>query len=486
MDLITDFVSLEQAADMFSVREQGIPIWWFIRQRAYALLRQKATGIDSLRKTADSLRPVQSLSMGLDAFAKGFINPYRSSKILALSMSSARRHLTENGHAFDVFFDFLSHVPDCDYAVMEFPDRTPHSVRPYSSKVFYGDWISARGNLARRFAVGYSCKGAQVEIRDKFLHMARDVGVEIPFQEADSLVSREAAFVRSTMPLARTAIGVIKPRIVLVECGYAPSHMVVQIAAKELGIPVLEMQHGLISDQSLGYQFGIRNDSSLEDSPFPDKILVFGDHFKHLLVTNPHIREDMIVSVGYPYLWLFLQDRQSLSRAMRESVLITSQPGLGGFWSDFAVEVARKTGRRVTIKPHPAEMDRIGSIFGNALASGLVDVIADQSSLYDLFPRTEFHLSVWSTSHLEAIAFGLKDIVVCAGGMEDQFTFLKELGLPFASNPDEVVQIMRNYPNIEPVRRYVHEEVFSLHKNPLEVMTSVIQRTVKNFGCRIM
>ena len=45
--------------------------------------------------------------------------------------------------------------------------------------------------------------------------------------------------------------------------------MVVQIAAKQVGIPVLELQHGLISDQSLGYQFGIGNDSTLTDSPFP-------------------------------------------------------------------------------------------------------------------------------------------------------------------------------------------------------------------------
>ncbi len=480
MDLISEFVRLEQAADMFSIRARGAPIWWFIRPRAYALLKNKVTGVNHLEKTADSLRPIQALGRGLDAFGQGLLHSYRTSEILALSTSSARRHVTENGQAFDVFFDFLSLIPDCDYAVMEFPDRTLHGVRPYSSKVFYGDWMAARGNLARRFAARLSCRGAEVEIRDKFLDMARDIGVELSFREADRLVSSEAAFVRSTMPLARAAIDAIKPNTVLVECGYSPSHMVVQIAAKQMGIPVLELQHGLISDQSLGYQFGIRKDSTLEDSPFPDKILVFGDHFKHLLMTNPYIREDMIISAGYPYLWLSLHEHQNWSGAMRESILITSQPGLGEFWSNFAVEVARKSGRGVTLKPHPAEMDRIGSIFGNALSSGLVDVVADQSSLYDLFPRTQFHLSVGSTSHLEAIAFGVKDIVVCAGGMEDQFTFLEQLGLPFANNPDEVVQIMCNYPDIEPVRRYVGEKVFSLHKNPLEIVESVIQRSVKH------
>lgn len=480
MDLITDFVSLEQAADMFSVREQGIPIWWFIRQRAYALLWQKVTGIDHLEKTADSLGSFQALGRGLGALGQGLLRPYRSGEILALSTSSARRHVAENGQAFDVFFDFLSLVPDSDYAVMEFPDRLPHSVRPYSSKVFYGDWIAVRGNLARRFASRLSSRGAEVEIRDKFLEIARDIGVELSFRVADRLVSREAAFVRATIPLARAAVDAIRPRTVLVECGYSPSHMVVQIAAKQVGIPVLELQHGLISDQSLGYQFGIGNDSTLTDSPFPDKILVFGDHFKHLLMTNPYIREDMIVSAGYPYLWLSLHGHQNSSGAMNESILITSQPGLGEFWSDFAVEVARKAGRRVTIKPHPAEMDRIGSIFHNALSSGVVDVIADQSSLYELLSRAEFHLSVGSTSHLEAMAFGVKDIVVCAGGMEGQFTFLKQLGLPFASNADEVVQIMRNYPDIEPIKRYVGEKVFSLHKNPLEVMASVIQRSMED------
>jgi hypothetical protein len=480
MDLLSKFVRLERAADMFSIREQEISIWWFIRPRAFALLKSKATGIDHLEKTADSLGSFQALGRGLGALGQGLLHPYRSSEILALSTSSARRHVTENGQAFDVFFDFLSLVRDCDYAVMEFPDRRPHSARPYSPKVIHGDWMAARGNLARRFSARLSCRGAEVEIRDKFLDIARDIGVELSFREADHLVCRETAFVRSTMPLARAVIDAIKPRTVLVECGYSPSHMLVQIAAKQMGIPVLELQHGLISDQSVGYQFGIRNDSILEDSPFPDKILVFGDHFKHLLMTNPYIREDMIVSAGYPYLWLNLHKHRNASGAMSESILITSQPGLGGFWSDFAVKVARKTGRRVTIKPHPAEMDRIGSIFHNALSSGVVDVIADQSSLYELLSRAEFHLSVGSTSHLEAMAFGVKDIVVCAGGMEGQFTFLKQLGLPFASNADEVVQIMRNYPDIEPIKRYVGEKVFSLHKNPLEVMASVIQRSMED------
>jgi len=480
MNLMGEFVRLEQAADMFSIQEEGIPLWWLIRPRAYALLKNQVAGIDHLEKTADSLRPIQALGRGLGALGQALLHPYRPSEVLALSTSSARRHTTEAGQAFDVFFDFLSLVSDCDYAVMEFPDRRPHSARPYSSKVFYGDWIAVRGNLARWFAARYSCRGAEVEIRDKFLDIARDIGVELSFREADRLVSREAAFVRATIPLARAAIDAIRPKTVLVECGYSPSHMVVQIAAKELGIPVLELQHGLISDQSLGYQFGIRNDSTLEDSPFPHKILVFGDHFKHLLMTNPYIREDMIVSAGYPHLWLSLHGHQNSSGAMSESILITSQPGLGEFWSDFAVEVARKAGQRVTIKPHPAEMDRIGSIFHNALSSGVVDVIADQSSLYELLSHAEFHLSVGSTSHLEAIAFGVKDIAVCAGGMENQFTFLRQLGLPFASNADEVVQIMRNYPDIEPIKRYVSEKVFSLHKNPLEVMASVIQRSMED------
>lgn len=85
-----------------------------------------------------------------------------------------------------------------------------------------------------------------------------------------------------------------------------------QFVAKQMGIPVLELQHGLIGTQSIGYQFGISCDSALLGSPFPDVIIVFGDHFRRLLTINPYIKENMIVSAGYPYLWLSLQNPESL------------------------------------------------------------------------------------------------------------------------------------------------------------------------------
>jgi len=478
MDLIGQFVRLEQAADMFSIRERGVPIWWFIRQRAYALLWQKLTGIDSLGKTADALRPVQSLSRGLDAFIKRLSRSYRPTEILALSTSSARRHLVEDGRAFDVFFDFLSFIPDCDYAVMEFPDRNPHSARPYSPKVLYGDWIAARGNAARLLAGRLSCCGVEVKIRDKLMDMAREIGVELSLREVDRLVSREAAFVRFTMPSAKAVIDAVRPKVVLVECGYAPSHMVVQLAAKQKGILVIELQHGLISDQSIGYQFGVVRDSDLDDSPFPDILLTFGDHFKRVLMKNPRIRESRIISTGYPYLWLMLKNHARPTRPKPEMILITSQPGLGQFWANFALEIVRNIRRRVTIKPHPSEMDRIDILFGKVLSSDLVEVIRDQKSLYDLLPHTEFHLSVASSSHLEAIAFGVNDIVVCGGNMEQQLSFLRKMGLPFASNADEVVKIIHDYPDIESARRYIQEDVFSLDKDPLEAVASVIKQCI--------
>ncbi|QUL99330.1 MAG: hypothetical protein IMF26_04560 [Candidatus Fermentithermobacillus carboniphilus] len=482
MDLIGEFCRLELAADMFSVQERGVSIWWFIRQRAYALLWQKLTGIDSLGKTADSLRPIQSLNMGLGAFARGLFHPYRPTEILALSTSSARRNLTEDGRAFDVFFDFLSFIPDCDYAVMEFPDRNPHSSRPYSPRVFYGDWIVARGNAGRAIGGQLSCRGVVAEVRDRLIDIAREIGVKLSIREADRLVAREAAFVRFTMPLARAIIEAVRPKVVLVECGYAPSHMVVQLAAKRRGIPVIELQHGFISEQSIGYRFGIARDSDLDESPFPDILLTFGDHFKRILLKNSVIREDRIISTGYPYLWLALKNHAGPTRPKREMILITSQPGLAAFWADFALDVARKIGRRVTIKPHPAEMDRINTLFAKVLSAELVEIVRGRRSLYDLLPRAQFHLSVASTSHLEAIAFGVNDIVVSAGNMEQQFGFLKRMGLPFASNADEVNNIIQDYPDIERARKYVREDVFSLNRDPLQAIGSVIQRFMSNPG----
>lgn len=476
---VSKFLALEKQLGLFQFKVYGVHIWWFIRNRAFSLLHSKLTGVN-LRANVDSLGSLGALRMALRALPHLRYMPSARSDILAVSTASARRHLTEDGLGFDVFFDFLSCIKEYDYTVLEMPDRMPHFRPAYSPKVFYGDYLSLVGNIGRSIATYNRCSGVLKQIRDELLNLSDCVNIPLSLEEAERLVSREAAFVRVTLPIARSIIHAVRPKVMLVESGTDPSHLVLQLAAKELGIPVMEIQHGLISSESLAFFFDIAQGTAREDIPYPDKMLVFGKHFKRVLREHPSLPQHDIIPIGYPYLWLeYMKSKASHHAGSKpHGILITSQPGLGAFWADAAVKLANMVDKPVSIKPHPAEMDRIDSIFHVAAKSGKVSIIRDHRSLYDLFPTADWHLSAGSTSHLEAIVFGLNDIIVSAYDVDRHFKFLRDMGLPWASTPEEIAETIRSYPDIGQVREYVSDEVFSLDKNPIEEFRTILERCV--------
>ncbi|MBC7084033.1 MAG: hypothetical protein H5T95_11200 [Firmicutes bacterium] len=476
-DLAGKFLELEREFGLFDLNIDGTPVWWFMRTRAFSLLHRKLSGMN-LRANADSLGLLGSIRIGLRSLPYVLRRKETRTDILAVSTASARRHITEDGLAFDVFFDFLSYMPGVDYAVLEFPDRGPHSVRPYSRKVLYGDGMSLAGNVHRLASRFQPLGKVALEISERLVGVSQALGIAVDPREARKLVAREIAFSGTLVRLARRLLDHANPRVLIVESASDPSHMAVQFAAKERGVPVVEMQHGLISVDSPAFFFDLPRGIAARRIPFPDVMLVFGEYFKRVLTLRPSVSSERVIPVGYPYLWLEYQrwqQKQSVSGARGDAILITSQPGLGAFWSEFAVQLSRLVKQPIIIKPHPAEADKVQTVFGTAMKCGRVEVIKDSRSLYDLFPLACYHLSVSSTSHLEAIAFGLKDIIVTMRGIEKYVDFLRDRGLPTASTPEDVADLVASYPDISSIVRFVREEVFCLHKNPIHEVAEVLR-----------
>lgn len=479
-NLLKTFRELETEGDLFQCRVDGLPLWWFVRLKLFWLLEKQLTGIDYLSKTTAYLPLMDRLRKIMDSLAS--LHRVRlldgPAPLLVLSTAAARRHRTEDGRDFDVFFDFLSYTKYSQYVVAEFPDRTPHSRKPYSKDVIYADMISFLGNVGRAMA-SYRTFGKQVDqLCQRTIGLLGKYGLNVAPETVRELIEKEACFAFYATKIAQKLLDMVEPKLLLVECGYAPSHMVVQYLAKKRGIPVLEIQHGLISERSVGYFFLKSRSLNLQDSPFPDKICVYGPYFKGLLLNNPNLREEDVPVVGYPYLWMqynkWIQHAKEPSK--RNRILITSQPGLGEFWADFAVELAEKLRRPILIKPHPAEADHAQRIFKRALRHPMVAVAQDGMSLYELLATASHHLSVSSTSHLEAIAFGAKDIIVARGSLQEQLFPIASRGVPVVNSVEEAAQAINEYPDATEITKYVLEQIFALDLNPLRAIEGVLEQ----------
>ena len=89
----------------------------------------------------------------------------------------------------------------------------------------------------------------------------------------------------------------IKPKIIYLNCYYDFHKLSISCAAKQLRIPVVELQHGLISETHYAY----RTYAQIEPSPYPDYLLCFGEYFKRIV--SPEIyRQQHIFPVGSYYI----------------------------------------------------------------------------------------------------------------------------------------------------------------------------------------
>lgn len=469
-------MQIEKDGNLFSFLHMGIPLWWFVRARLLWLLKRQQTGLYLIRP-AESLSAMRKIEKALDAVARciGTRRRYpEKCDVLALSTSSARRQVTADGRAYDIFYDFLSDLP-LRYTVVEFPDHTRHSSRPYSGSVVYGDLISLAGNLGR-FTAGLRRPPDGVQdLARQVNRLLREHDQELDPALVNGLLRREAAYVETTRPFVRGLLDALRPRVVLTESGASSAHMVVQYEARRRGIAVLELQHGLITKDHIGYFFCLNDPALLDHSPFPDRICVYGEHFRQILGENPHLTSQHVVVTGDLHLWQECQTRGSQNRLVgSDGVLITSQPGLGRFWSRFAVDLSERLKSPVVLKPHPSECGTEDEVFREALCSKRVKVVRNNRSIYDLFFQARYHLSVFSTSHFEALAFGLNDVVVAKDNLEQQVSVLIEKGVPLAHTAEEAANVIADYPGVDVARKYVIEAMFGLHLNPLERMSDLL------------
>jgi len=477
-------IEIERELDLLNFKCCNIPVWWFTRDRFVGLVYNKITGLNILQSAAEYLTTKYKIKKVIDSIPYIFKTSVNESfDILALSTASARRH-KENGKDFDVFFDILSFIDSVNYVILETPDHWYHSKNPYSKYVIYGDILSLVGNIGREFPFLYIKPNDYKRTKDlcKSIYSSLSKrGIIVEFEVLYSTILKSCAFVCATRDIVEKLLEKINPKIILSECGYSPSHMIIQYIAKTLNIPVIELQHGLIIPNHMGYFWGVNNRNQLKESPFPDILVVFGSHFKNILLKNPFLETLNIEVLGYPYLWLMKERYREIKKEnnAENTILITSQPQYSDFWADMALEIVDNSNFNVLLKPHPSELDTLEERYRKAMQNPKIKVINTNFPLYEAFRYAEYHVSVGSTSVLEALSFGLKNIIVDKEGGGQYYKFLIDMGLPSVNTVKELLQLIKHYPEVDDIISYVNTEVFNMNENPISLMERFLKRYLR-------
>ena len=216
-------------------------------------------------------------------------------------------------------------------------------------------------------------------------------------------------------------------------------------AARELGIKVVEFQHGLTHRHYPGNSWtaeALRYKSAIA---IPDRILVYGSHWQRELAALGFWSDELRV-VGSTRVDAYR--RQSTPREDQVCTLVVTTQGtdterLIAFLVDFVRDARGKFAFKLLIKLHPSYATN-ARCFTEAFATAAEVTIVSGSELpstFELLQRAHLHVSIYSACHYEALALGTPTVILPLTGHENVL-HLHAAGHAFMpASPRELVDI---------------------------------------------
>ena len=245
--------------------------------------------------------------------------------------------------------------------------------------------------------------------------------------------------------LLKKLIKRISPKLIVVVVSYVNDKMVFIEAAKELGIPVIELQHGTIHEDHIAYKYA----EGVKVKQFPDWLFLFSDYWKGRI--QAPISENNIVSVGFPYFEKQIKEYKDIKRTDgRFTILFISQITVGSYLSKLAIDLCQSLPNsdfRIIFKLHPAEVNNWKTIYPGLDNPGIEVISGNEKSIYYYFSQSNMQVGVYSTAIFEGLAFNLTTLILKVGHyyvMND----LVQLGYAtFINSAKDVLDYLSRYNN---------------------------------------
>ncbi len=253
---------------------------------------------------------------------------------------------------------------------------------------------------------------------------------------------------------------VYKPKAIFINCYYTLIHQAALYAAKQMGIKVVELQHGIINKQHPAYNVF----AELDKHFFPDYLFAFGDYVK---TQQNYINPENVLAVGSMYLD-YIKNKYKPSKETAEMfgkfrkkykriVTISSQRIL----EDKLIDILKKSAslsKDILYIFVPRDLSKDYS-YANFL--GNIIIIKDLD-VYQIMREADFHSTLWSTCALEAPALGVPSILININGFAKKYysNLLTNRDVTrFVDTPEEFIDIILKW---QPKRK---KEITNLHSS---------------------
>ncbi|MFO7894458.1 MAG: hypothetical protein R6U63_12050 [Longimicrobiales bacterium] len=227
-------------------------------------------------------------------------------------------------------------------------------------------------------------------------------------------------------------------RVLVLVAAYL-DHTAVEVARRR-AIPVVELQHGVVSSHHLGYHYP---ETGGRPSTFPNWFLSWGDYWA--TAADWPLPDDRIVPTGFAR---FDRDCEAASEIRRVpgKILFISQTMLGERLSRFAAELARLGFRdRITFRLHPREEAGWRRRYPWLLEAG-VQVSGAREPLYPALRKADVLVGTFSTALFEGLGLGARVFLVQAPGIEYMDALIRDGRATLVRIPGELAARLEGEP----------------------------------------
>ncbi len=230
-----------------------------------------------------------------------------------------------------------------------------------------------------------------------------------------------------------------------------PAEFLIAAAAKELGLPVIEIQHGLVTcEYNTTYSWTAYARPYKKHMSLSDKILLFGEHWKKELLRS-NFWDDELKVTGRIILDSF---RNPKKRTPHDTcrIVFTSQglepEELIAMVAEFLAEAdAQGFKFHLYIKLHPV-YDPDKKIYLNELGNSSKVTVLDadeEPSTFELLSNADIHWTISSSCHYDAIGMGVPTVILALQTYETVISLYEDGHAFLARSGKELFEIVRKW-----------------------------------------
>lgn len=427
---VKGFCEFEKDNDMFSRKYLGIPYWQYIRFAVCeGIFSPSIENKETIQKSKSKIKAVK------DVIAEIKQARVSTKKLKTVGIREFICFKTTKGH--DRFYDYWKMPEEIDYLNIRCNnDPTCISrneiniLEPYL-KANISFLTKKKLHIIKRDAKEYEFLQSTVEkLTDKY-------GKCPTADYLEGLILRYSEYKKFYTPFWEKLFDSLQCKAFMVVWYYQVPMMIAYQIAKQRGIQIIELQHGVINNHEEYWfedQRGVNNFT-------PDYFLAFG---KQHIEWTKMLPSTLCLSVGYPF-----QDymKSNLENIVTDERTIIIYPETNKDFEtliDNFVNLIVEKNYRILMKLHPLQTDHYEVYYPILAKNRNIQVITDQSKgIYYWLKLGKHHIMANTTVGHEALVFPHTNICIATNVNHEQMQPLLDWGFARGfNNVDELLHLI--------------------------------------------